>query len=136
MWEQAIRIEHLSGSKMFTWGMDQAKNLAQVTFAGHVTAEEGRLCAQEIRGHPLTVSPGFTLLTDLSKLEFMDPKCATDIESIMDFLNQHGIARVVRIIPDPRKDIGFGIMSLFHYRKGVRLVTCRTREEAERVLAA
>jgi len=120
---------------MFTWGMDQAKNLAQVTFSGKVTIEESRLRAQEIRGDPFTLRPGFTLLTDLSQLEAMDPGCAADIKSIMEFLNQHGIDRVVRIIPDPQKDIGFGIMSLFHYAKGVRIVTCATPQEAQRVLA-
>ena len=120
---------------MFTWGMDQAKNLALVTFSGKVTIEEGRLCAQKIRGGPFVLQRGFTLLTDLSQLELMDPGCATDIKTIMDFLDQREIARVVRIIPDPQKDIGFGIMSLFHYNKGVRIVTCATRDEAERTLA-
>ena len=120
---------------MFSWGTDQAKNLAQVEFAGRVTSEETRLRAQEIRSRPLNLQSGFTLLTDLSALEWMDQACAADIKSIMDFLNQHGIGRVVRIIPDPQKDIGFGIMSLFHYDKGVRIVTCATREEAESVVA-
>ena len=121
---------------MFTWGIDQAKNLAQVAFAGHVTSAETTSRAQEIRGQPLTLQAGFTLLTDLSELESMDSACAADIKSIMDFLNRHGIARVVRIIPNPQKDIGFGIMSLFHYNRGVVIVTCATREEAERQLAA
>ena len=33
-----------------------------------------------------------------------------------------------------RKDIGFGILSIFHYARRVRVVTCETRAEAERVL--
>jgi len=32
---------------------------------------------------------------------------------------------VVRIIPDPRKDIGLNILSRFHYRRGSRFVTLR-----------
>jgi hypothetical protein len=41
---------------------------------------------------------------------------------------------VVRVIPDPHKDIGLNILSLFHYRRGVRIVTCETLEEAMRAL--
>jgi hypothetical protein len=53
----------------------------------------------------------------------------------MDSCDARGITMVVRIIPDPRKDIGLNIMSLFHYRRGVRFVTCETIEEAQAVLA-
>jgi hypothetical protein len=42
---------------------------------------------------------------------------------------------VVRVIPDPQKDIGLNILSLFHYRKRVRIVTCETLDEARKVLA-
>ncbi len=121
---------------MFTCGVDKAKNLAQIAFSGRVSLEEGRLCAQQVQGLASDLRPGFSLLTDLSELKFMDPGCAADIKGIMDFLNERGIARVVRIIPDAQKDIGFGIMSLFHYGKGVRIVTCETRDEAQGVLAA
>ena len=33
------------------------------------------------------------------------------------------------------KDIGFNIMSLFHYPRRVRIVTCEALEEAMKVLA-
>jgi hypothetical protein len=42
---------------------------------------------------------------------------------------------VVRVIPDPTKDIGLNILSVFHYRHRVRVVTCQTMEEAARLLA-
>jgi hypothetical protein len=42
----------------------------------------------------------------------------------------------VRVIPDSRKDIGLNIMSLFHYRRGVRIVTCETLAEAHTILGA
>ena len=41
---------------------------------------------------------------------------------------------VVRVIPDPYKDIGLNIVSLFHYPRRVRIVTCETLEEAMRAL--
>jgi hypothetical protein len=48
--------------------------------------------------------------------------------------DQKGIAKVVRVIPDPGKDIGLSIMSLFHYRRGVSIVTVETLAEAEKNL--
>ena len=78
---------------------------------------------------------GFTLLSDLSSLDLMDLDCAPDIEWSMEALDEAGIARVVRVIPDPRKDIGFNIMSHFHYRRSVTFVTCDTLEEALKILA-
>jgi hypothetical protein len=64
----------------------------------------------------------------------MDVGCVADIRQIMKLLDKRGIAMVARVIPDPRKDIGLNILSLFHYRKGVRILTCATMEEAVRWL--
>ena len=36
--------------------------------------------------------------------------------------------------PDPRKDIGFKVMSLFHYGHDVPIVTCETLDEAQKKL--
>jgi predicted choloylglycine hydrolase len=74
--------------------------------------------------------PGFRLLTDLSGLESMDLACVPYIEQMMDLCNKKGVEMVVRVIPDPHKDIGLNIMSLFHYPRRVRIVTCETLEEA------
>jgi hypothetical protein len=41
---------------------------------------------------------------------------------------------VVRVIPDPHRDIGMTIMSVFHYRGGVKIFTCQTLAEAEETL--
>jgi hypothetical protein len=64
----------------------------------------------------------------------MDLACAPDIEFAMDLFDKAGIAKVVRIISDPAKDIGFSIMSLFHYRRRIPIITCETMEEALRAL--
>jgi hypothetical protein len=79
--------------------------------------------------------PGFTVLTDLSALDSMDLDCVADLTKIMDLCRAHEIGTVVRVIPDPAKDIGFNILSIVHYRGGVRIVTCETLAEAERALA-
>ena len=79
---------------------------------------------------------GFTLLTDLSDLASMDLDCVAALTKIMDRLRTGGIRTVVRVVPEPDKDIGFKILSIIHYRRGVRIVTCETLAEAERALSA
>jgi hypothetical protein len=54
----------------------------------------------------------------------------------MELFKTRSIGTVVRVIPDPEKDIGFNILSLTHYRRGVKIVTCETLAEAERALQA
>jgi hypothetical protein len=73
-------------------------------------------------------------LSDLSDLEIMDPDCAAEIEFGMDLCNKAGVSKVVRVIPDPRKDIGLTIMSVFHYHRGVKIVTCETLAQALQAL--
>jgi hypothetical protein len=80
------------------------------------------------------VERGFRLLADLTGLQSMDIACAPHIESAMDLCNGKGVSDVVRIIPDPRKDIGMQIMSYFHYGGDVRIVTCESAEEASDLL--
>src|SRR5208282_2213462 len=104
--------------------LDKARNLLTLCYAGRVTAADTRKLVAEMEMSLAEVRPGFRLLTDLSALESMELACATDIERMMDFCNRKGVALVVRVIPDPHKDIGLNIMSLFHYGHGVRLVTC------------
>ena len=53
----------------------------------------------------------------------------------MDMFNEKGVSEIIRIIPDPRRDIGLQIMSYFHYRGDVRIVTCETVDEAMNLLA-
>ena len=64
----------------------------------------------------------------------MDFECSTQIDSIMDLFNTAGVAAIVRVIPNPRKDIGFSIMSLFHYSHGVHIMTCENMEQAKSIL--
>jgi hypothetical protein len=78
--------------------------------------------------------PGFTFLTDLSALEAMELDCAIELTKVMDACRATGIGTVIRIIPDSSKDIGFNILSIIHLRRGVRVVTCQTAEEAEQAL--
>jgi hypothetical protein len=64
-----------------------------------------------------------------------DVACAPSIERVMDLCQEHGIAEIIRIIPDPSRDIGLGIMSRFHYGNSVRIFNCSTQEEAFNLLS-
>jgi hypothetical protein len=65
----------------------------------------------------------------------MDLDCVPDVDWCMEAVDQAGVSKIVRIVPDPRKDIGFNIISLFHLRRSVSFVTCDTMEEALEALA-
>lgn len=113
---------------------DKANNLLRVRHTGRVTAAEARQGAEEVLEVLQALEPGFRLLTDLSGLESMELACVPALERMMDACDHCGVSLVVRLIPDPHKDIGMNIMSLFHYSPRVRIVTCATLPEAEAAL--
>ena len=120
---------------MFQVEVDKSKNLLKIVYARHVGAEDTKRVVEKIPALVPDLQPGFRLLTDLSGLESMDLDCVPSIERLMDLCDKKGVEMVVRVIPDPHKDIGMNIMSLFHYRRRVRIVTCKTLEEAMEALA-
>jgi anti-anti-sigma regulatory factor len=115
---------------MFQVKADATRKLLIMTFSGHVLLEDLNREEERLRALAKDLQPGFQLLSDLTGLEAMDPACLTQIRKTMDLLNQTGVSRVVRVIPNPRKDIGFNILSLFHYRRGIPIVTCADLNEA------
>jgi anti-anti-sigma regulatory factor len=109
---------------MFLVEVDPSKRLLIIRYAQRVSAEEVRQCREQARGLLKEMEPGFRLLADLSRLESMDTACAREIGAMMDLLAEKRVGTVVRVVPDPRKDIGLNILSLFHYGPEVRLMTC------------
>ena len=104
--------------------------------AKRVGPEETKRAVATLQGLLADLAPGFRLLTILSDLEEMDIACVPDVKKMMDFCNKKGVETVVRVIPDPHKDIGFNILSLFHYRRRVHIITCETLGDALKQLAA
>jgi hypothetical protein len=113
---------------------DKANNLLRVTYAQRVEPAEMKRALEQLRRLLADMESGFRLLTDLSGLEEMDLACEPVMKAMMDLCDDKGVQTVVRVIPNPEKDIGFNIMSLFHYQRRVRILTCATLEEALNVL--
>jgi anti-anti-sigma regulatory factor len=113
---------------------DQARNLFIIRYHGRIGAAETEKWVAPLQAGLEQMRPGFGLLTDLTDLEWMDVACAPHIEAVMDFANSKGVAAVVRVIPDPTRDIGLQIMSRFHYSGKVQVLTTKTLEEAMRIL--
>jgi len=76
------------------------------------------------------LKPGFLILSDLSHLESMDPACAPPLGTLMDLCSAGGLSTVLRVMPDPSKDIGFNIISRFHQPPPVRTETFETLADA------
>src|SRR5207248_11415945 len=99
-----------------------------------VSRDEVELCRKEIRLALPNLHNRFQLLADFGKVEEMDVSCALVTAEIMDLCNEAGVTNVVRVIPEPRQDIGLQIMSLFHYGDNVEIATCTTTDEAAKIL--
>jgi hypothetical protein len=113
---------------------DASLNLLQIRYNGHVTASEMKTCLAAVKTELPKMRPGFTVLTDLSGLDSMDLDCVYDLTKAMDAFKAKGVGTAVRIIPDPSKDIGFNILAIVHYRRGVNVITCQNAEQAARAL--
>jgi hypothetical protein len=116
--------------------VDTERALMTISFRGHVNPDEIQQHRAQAVAAVEQLAPGFRLFTDLSGLESMDYECAPEVQAMMDVFRQKGVGLVVRVVPDPKKDIGFKIMSCFHYGREVPVLTFDSRAEALAKLAA
>ena len=121
---------------MIKFEVDQSQNLLVIRYSGHVGPDETEKGLDQVRSGLAQLKSGFRLLANLFELESMDVACAPFIEKAMDLCNEKGASLVVRVIPDPHRDIGLQIMSYFHYSGDVQIVTCQTLAEAQEILKA
>ena len=123
------------GPLVYAVEVDGAHNLLIIRYHGCVRSSAVERCSREVAKSLTRLKPGFRLLADFTDLEAMDVACAPHLEHIMQLCNEKGVSAVVRVIPDPRRDIGLQIMSYFHYGPEVWITTCRSLEEAQEILA-
>lgn len=119
---------------MFSVTLDQSSNRLTISYRGIVSQDETRLCAEEVQLALKILQPRFRLIVDLTELQLMELACSPVIAKIMEICNAAGVAEVLRIIPDPTRDIGLQIMSFFHYGRDVYTRTCATAAEAGEML--
>jgi hypothetical protein len=114
---------------------DPAANLIQCVFVGDIGPDEYAPFEADVDRALAPLSDGFHLLVDLTHMDSMDLRLVPAIGKAMELFRSRGVARVVRIIPDSSKDIGLGILSIFHYPRGLPIITCETRAEALNALS-
>ena len=109
---------------------NKARRLLSLRYVGQVRPEALAQGAADIRKLAAELPPGFRLLVDLSQLEAMDIKCLPELGRMMEFFDQAGVGVILRVIPDPAKDIGLNILSAFHYPHRPIIITCESILEA------
>ncbi|MEY2500706.1 MAG: hypothetical protein QOG12_375 [Verrucomicrobiota bacterium] len=120
---------------MFVVETDTTGQLLVLSVAGNVTADESRETVARVREKVETIGPGFVTLVDFRWLESMAIGSTPFIAEIMDVLAAKKVSAVVRVMPDPHRDIGLNILSPFHYGPEVRLMTFETLADAIQALA-
>jgi anti-anti-sigma regulatory factor len=115
---------------MYSVEFDRSKQLLVISAAGEVTKEDVATVALRVREMMKEVTPGFRVLTDFRWLDRMEPAAAKHIAEIMDAVAGKEVGMVVRVIPDPHKDIGLNILSQFHYGPEIKLATFESLAEA------
>ena len=115
---------------MFVVEIDSSRRLVVISVAGDVTVEEARETAQRVREVLVDAEPGFVALADFRWLDSMATGAAEFIAEIMDAFAAKKVSAVVRVVPDPHKDIGLNILSHFHYGPEIKLMTFETLADA------
>jgi anti-anti-sigma regulatory factor len=115
---------------MYSVEADKSKRLVVISAAGKVTKEEAKQVAQRVRDILKDFAPGFRVLADFQWLQSMDATAARHVAEIMDALTEKQVASVIRVMPDPHKDIGLNILSQFHYAPEIQITTFETLADA------
>jgi anti-anti-sigma regulatory factor len=119
---------------MFLATSNKSKRLLYISYIGKVDVAELQRGSQDLRLLLAELPDGFKMLVELDRLESMDISCIEELGKMMELFDQHGLEQVVRVIPDPTKDIGFNILARFHYHNNPRMTNCETMIQAAKLL--
>jgi hypothetical protein len=106
------------------------QRLLLLNYVGRVAPTDLASSRDELRALLAELPAEFRLLADFTQVEFVDPECMTEMGRAMDVIAQHGVSLIVRVMPDPAKDIGLNILTVFHYPRQPRIITCPNLAEA------
>ena len=113
---------------------NKPRQLLLISYIGRVQPAEFERHRPDFTAQVEEFSPGFRLLADFSRLESMELDCEPELGRMMELIGRAGVGLVVRVIPDPGKDIGMNILTAFHYSPRPRVITCKNLAEAAREL--
>jgi hypothetical protein len=119
---------------MVSASIDKSGHVLTITYGRRVSRPDTRETLRVLEELAPRLKPGFILLSDLTTLDSMEADCAEDIGAMAELLDRWGVATIVRVIPDPTKDIGFNIISLFHFHPPVKVHTRDNLAEAVSLL--
>jgi len=120
---------------MFLATSNKSKQLLCLSYIQYVQPQELERATEDVKALLAELTPGSRLLVDLSRLESMELESMNIVGRMMELFDQSGVGMIVRVIPDPSKDIGFNIYTIFHYPHRPKVITCETMPEAARALA-
>jgi hypothetical protein len=109
---------------------NKEKRLLYVSYLGRVTPAELSRTGPDLEALAAGLPSGFRLLVDLTGLDAMELECLPEIGRIMEMLDRRGVDLIVRVVPDPAKDIGLSISTIFHYPQRPQVAVCKTMSEA------
>ena len=110
---------------------DREHNTVIIEFEGNIDASQAEKVFPDLEKILPKHGKGFKLLTDFSSVQTMELKVKAAIEKAMEIFNAQGVTEIIRVIPDPALDIGLNIMSRSHYSRDVKVLTLRSRGEAQ-----
>ena len=120
---------------MYSVEADKSKRLIVISAVGHVTEEEVKEVARQVREIVRDAAPGFRVLTDFRWLDSMQASASQYVAEIMDAIAARKVGLIARVIPDSHKDIGLNILSQFHYGPEVQTANFETLADALQSLA-
>lgn len=116
---------------MFSLKVEDNGNKLSITYEGYFDILQAEQFYLELQKIIPKLNKGCIVFVDLSLLERMDFEAKKFIGKEMELLNAIGVSEVIRIIPDKSKDIGFNILSLFHYSPKTKIHTYKSLQEAK-----
>lgn len=113
---------------------DRERQILTIKLSQRVSAQEMESHLPRVNDELDKLKSGFIVFTDLSALEFMENTATDQIGTYMGIFNEKGVSRIVRLVPDPSKDVGFKLLAIFHYDEAIPTVTCETEDDAAKAL--
>ncbi len=89
---------------------DDSRNLLHMIYVGTLDKATAQKTLDAVKTACARLRPGFAILADLRDMKAMDKNAVKIIDEMMEFLNERGAGKVVRVLPDKMENFGFAVM--------------------------